>query len=176
MNSKKKLFGEIKMNIQSFKRFADRYIERSKNPVEKHPIIEEVINDFLIPKIQSMGYVPPKRIFGSLERSLLNQLDIDVNTGCWIFTGNRCSSGRGYGQLSVESGRKKQSTHRLAYELFYGEIPEGKIVRHQCHRKTCCNPEHLRVGTQKENIADMISAGRDNFYGYRTRKKKKIDN
>jgi len=42
-------------------------------------------------------------------------------------------------------------THRLAYELTHGEIPEGQQVMHLCNRKRCCNPEHLTLGSGSEN-------------------------
>jgi hypothetical protein len=52
------------------------------------------------------------------------------------------------------------TAHRIAYELSKGKIPDGMIVRHTCHNPTCCRPDHLIVGTQKDNIQDMIDAGR----------------
>ena len=65
----------------------------------------------------------------------------------------------GYGQFSVSYGKKYQS-HRLAYELYVGPIPAGKVVMHICDRPRCVNPDHLRVGTQAENMADMKAKGR----------------
>jgi hypothetical protein len=61
--------------------------------------------------------------------------------------------------------RKHDYAHRVAYELFYGPIPEGQVVRHKCDYGLCCNPAHLLVGTQADNLADMRSRGRQNYSG-----------
>lgn len=50
--------------------------------------------------------------------------------------------------------------HRLAWESVHGPIPPGLFILHMCDNPPCYNVEHLRVGTQKDNIADAISKGR----------------
>src|SRR5690606_22558767 len=54
----------------------------------------------------------------------------------------------------------ENKAHRAAYRIFKGEIPAGLKVLHSCDTRCCVNPEHLRLGTQAENIADMIVRGR----------------
>jgi hypothetical protein len=76
--------------------------------------------------------------------------------GCWEWTSykNAC----GYGTLRIDG--RSQLAHRASYEQFIGHIPEGLNVNHKCDNPACINPEHLWIGTQLENIADMVTKGR----------------
>ncbi len=75
---------------------------------------------------------------------------------CLIFVGPHHPYG--YGQFNFEG--KAQRAHRVAYELAKGQIPKGLNVLHSCDRPSCCNPDHLRLGTQKDNSADCWARGR----------------
>ena len=57
--------------------------------------------------------------------------------------------------------RKSTTAHRIAYELYIGPIPQGLFVCHKCDTPLCVNPEHLFLGTPKDNIQDMIRKGRN---------------
>ena len=75
------------------------------------------------------------------------------NGDCLEWTGN--VQPRGYGMVRVGSrtdgSRRMMLAHRRAFELANGPIPEGMQVMHLCNNKLCCNPDHLRLGTNSEN-------------------------
>lgn len=77
--------------------------------------------------------------------------------GCWIW--QAATTEAGYGRFSLNG--KTQEAHRASYELFRGPIPPGMMVRHKvCNNPLCVNPFHLELGTQKENMEDMIELDR----------------
>jgi len=81
---------------------------------------------------------------------LLDRVEIN-GAGCWIWTG---ATSNGYGKIGRgRSGEGEEYTHRLAYMELVGTIPEGLTVDHLCRVRSCCNPEHLEVVTNAENIA-----------------------
>jgi len=63
-----------------------------------------------------------------------------------------------YGVLAVDG--KTVKAHRFAWETFYGPIPAGMMVLHKCDNPPCCNPDHLFLGTQKDNMRDAKAKGR----------------
>ena len=79
-----------------------------------------------------------------------------TETGCWIWMGG-CGV-RGYGQ--IESHGKKHLAHRVSYSLFKGPVEKKQVVCHRCDMVSCVNPNHLFVGTQKDNLQDMARKGR----------------
>jgi hypothetical protein len=78
---------------------------------------------------------------------------------CWYWRGAQDHSGYGY------VAAKENRAHRLSWVLFKGEIPEGMKVLHKCDNPFCVNSDHLFLGTQKENVHDMIQKGRHRMRG-----------
>lgn len=81
---------------------------------------------------------------------------VNKTDSCWLWTGERTKFGHGrflYNSVRVNA-------HRFAYETFVGPIPDGLLVCHKCDVPNCVNPDHLFVGTQKDNIQDCVKKGR----------------
>ena len=76
---------------------------------------------------------------------------------CWEWTGSIID---GYGQFWH---KKRVSTHRLSYELFKGDIPQGMQLDHLCRNRKCVNPEHLEPVTTQENTSRGLT-GKINHY------------
>jgi len=80
------------------------------------------------------------------------------NNGCWLWCGATSSSGYG----SISRLKKISLVHRISYEAFVGPIPVNTKVLHKCDVKSCFNPAHLFLGTQKDNVRDMDRKNRRN--------------
>lgn len=80
-----------------------------------------------------------------------------ITSPCLTFTGAKLQKG-GHGQI-WENG-KPVLTHRVAFEYKHGSIPEGMVVMHLCDNPACCNPDHLTLGTKKDNAHDAVLKGR----------------
>lgn len=89
------------------------------------------------------------------------RLLVDEETGCWLWQGAK--DRKGYGWYHVPGTVNDMVyAHRHAYVEAYGPIPEGKVVMHLCNTPSCCNPAHLKAGTQQENIQQKHREGRAN--------------
>lgn len=79
------------------------------------------------------------------------------SNGCWEWTGHRHY--KGYGVFKAPSS-KLLKAHRFSWELERGPIPDGLCVLHCCDNPPCVRPDHLWLGTNAENMADMVAKGR----------------
>lgn len=82
---------------------------------------------------------------------------VDKSGDCWTWTA--CGRGNGYGCMKI-AGRVCD-VHRLAWLIHFGDIASGLLVCHKCDNRICVRPDHLFLGTSKDNVRDMIDKGRD---------------
>ena len=87
---------------------------------------------------------------------------------CWLWTAGCFNNPRGHGRSygcfclgsRTDGTRKMHPAHRVAYELSVGPVPADMKLLHKCDNPRCVNPAHLFLGTQRQNIADMVVKGR----------------
>lgn len=97
-------------------------------------------------------------LHGTLKERLYGRIE-KAESGCWLWTGSKLKrKGREYGQIRVNG--KTSKAHAVSYKIHKGEIPKGLWVLHSCDNPSCVNPEHLWLGTAKDNTADMYEKGR----------------
>lgn len=103
----------------------------------------------------------PRKTRGSRDLSLspaevLASKLVEKPSGCIEWSG--FTDRDGYGQFGAN--RKKIATHRLAWEIANGPIPDGGQVLHRCDNPPCCNPAQLFIGTHADNMTDRLDKGR----------------
>jgi hypothetical protein len=108
-------------------------------------------------------------LFGAVvvSTTLARRFDTKVDrssgaSACWPWTGARKNGWGGYGLIMAGAkGAGVLRAHRVAWVLANERaIPEGMVVLHTCDNPVCCNPTHLRLGTQSDNSLDMHAKGR----------------
>jgi len=81
---------------------------------------------------------------------------VKISGGCWEWQANR--NPFGYGQIRIEG--IPRNSHRVSWELAHGPIPPKMRVLHKCDNPPCVRPDHLFLGTQADNMRDMVAKGR----------------
>lgn len=94
-----------------------------------------------------------------LQRRILDRMTIEDRgyaTPCWV--SDRARQKNGYTKIGCEG--RTRLTHRVAYEAFVGQIPDGMVIDHLCRERACCNPAHLEAVTTRENLVrgDTLTA------------------
>lgn len=99
-----------------------------------------------------------ERTAADIERFWSRVNKSDGVDACWLWTGKPHKDG--YGVFGI--GKKLYLAHRVSYEIANREIPSGLNVLHSCDNPPCCNPAHLFLGTQLDNVRDRDQKGRGN--------------
>lgn len=102
------------------------------------------------------GYTWSK--YASVEDRFLAK--ISKTDACWLWTATKDQ--KGYGRFGMVINKKYISgyqAHRASWILFEGSIPDGMSVLHSCDKTSCVNPEHLYLGTHRDNMDDRVARG-----------------
>ncbi len=94
------------------------------------------------------------------------KVDVAGPDECWLWTASRHLTNKPfesqYGQFWLDGTLAR--AHRVSYMIAHGDYPaDGLLVLHGCHNPPCVNPTHLHPGTNAENLAEMLVAGRDHY-------------
>lgn len=97
---------------------------------------------------------------GYMKKTLIDRFMEKVipepNSGCWLWDAN--TDRDGYGHFKVNGIQHR--AHRVSFKVFCEEIPDGMLVCHKCDVRLCVNPNHMFLGTDKDNAQDKIKKNR----------------
>jgi len=91
---------------------------------------------------------------------LFNKITPVTETGCWLWNGHVGKHGYGTYTIGSHPNSRGVTTHRLSWEIHNGVIPDGMFVLHKCDVRSCVNPDHLFLGTHRDNMDDAKRKGR----------------
>lgn len=111
------------------------------------------------------------------RKSFYDKVAFEPNTGCWIWIGatSGCDSEQAsYGKIYGKSDGFKLA-HRYSFFLHNGEFDRSKLVLHHCDNPFCVNPQHLYLGTNKDNSQDIVRRKRRSWKGVKNSRAKLTD-
>lgn len=92
-----------------------------------------------------------------VKQKILDGTRFDPVSGCWEWMCGKISTG--YGNIVIDG--KVFLTHRVSYAYFVGPLNDKMLVCHKCDNPSCCNPDHLFLGSDLDNMADKVLKGRN---------------
>lgn len=96
----------------------------------------------------------------TLHDRVYNNISPEPNSGCWLWMGAGKTDAKGVERPAIQVGNRFLRVARVIYEMEYGPIPESMLVCHRCDMPQCVNPDHLFLGTTRDNHNDMTRKGR----------------
>lgn len=93
---------------------------------------------------------------------------VDKTPTCWNWTASKV--GGGYAQFHTNNnsgGYKQRYAHRVSWEAVHGPVPGGMFLDHTCHNRTCVNPDHMRLVTNKQNQENLLGSKSNSKSGHR---------
>lgn len=117
---------------------------------------------------QQKRLIPGTNFITTVKNIFYANVLISQHSNCLEWIGSLITY-KNYGIIMI--GGKKLLAHRLSYQIFNGEIPPNKIICHHCDNTKCVSPDHLFIGTAKENNQDKINKNRGNYYKLKNRLK-----
>jgi len=110
---------------------------------------------------KQVGYISKEERFSkTLEERFWDKVDVKTENECWEWKASLTLHG-GYGQLmNYKNGKRILiKAHQFSYKINKGENSNGLMVCHKCNNSKCCNPNHLYLGTAKDNWNDTTNCG-----------------
>lgn len=98
--------------------------------------------------MRSPGGPPPPILSPLATAKFWSRVAIPSDFQCWEWQGKKNDSG--YGRVTGAMA------HRVAYQLFNGPVPDDILIRHRCDNPGCCNPRHMLLGTNLDNMGDAV--------------------
>lgn len=108
-------------------------------------------------------HMEDEKILNTVKNRFYRNVLMPNENGCMEWIGSFRSKKRKLSYGVIHSYKPNHSAHRLSYEIWYGKIQDGFIVCHKCDNPKCVSPEHLFLGTHKDNSRDMVKKSRNNL-------------